>query len=181
LTLNFIFLVQTAKGGFKESKCGDTHEGVKLASKIPDECVSAVLSGMQRGKVAMAIANDGLAHDLVRMLMSKVSNSVHHINYVRGRMRNLANVLLELWKNVPELKTACIRYILSPVQFTAIVSANKTISDLNIDAYVPSIGVNIGHDLSFLADMVKTVAHMDGDLDSARTAESFETVLKSRW
>jgi hypothetical protein len=152
-----------------------------LANSTSNEVVSMVLSGMRKGKVYMAISHDPMVHDLIRMLMTKVSNSAHHVNYVRGHVRNLGRVLLELKKNVKDLRSATVRDIISPRHFSVIVSAVKIITGFDTEDYAPSIGVNVGHDLNFCAEMVKTACHMEGDLAGASVAEQFETVMKSRW
>jgi hypothetical protein len=136
---------------------------------------------MHKDKVYYAIFRDPLVHDIVRMRMAKVNGSVHHINYVRGHIRNLGKVLLELRKNVKELKKAAVSDIISPLHFNAIVSAVKTIAACGSNNYSPSVGVNVGHDLSFCAEMVKSAAYMKGDLNSGALAEQFEAVKKARW
>lgn len=112
-----------------------------------NETASTVLNGMRNAY--MAVAHDELVHDLIRMLMSKVSNSIPHVNYIRGHTRTLGPALLELQKNVKDLKNATVRDIFSPRYFTAIVSVFKIIVGHSIDAYAPLAGVNTGQELNF--------------------------------
>jgi hypothetical protein len=85
-----------------------------LSLNSSNEVVSTVLNGMRKGRVYTAVANDPRVHVL--------------ISYVRGHIRNLARVLLELRSKVKELKTATVRDIISARHFNAIVSAVKTIA-----------------------------------------------------
>jgi len=82
---------------------------------------------------------------------------------------------------VPELKFATVQDMIAPQHFGTIVSAVKTISGFDTDSYSPSTGVNVGHDLSFCAGMVKTTALMSGDVTRGGMAENFESVMRSRW
>jgi len=76
-------------------------------------------------------------------------------------------ILLDLRKTIPSHRNTKVRDIISPLHFNAIVATVKT-----------SVCVNVRHDLSFAADMVKT-----GNLQSAFTTESFQVVvvMRSRW
>ena len=113
--------------------------------------------------------------------MSKVAHSITHINYVRGHVRTLGRLLLKMRATVPGLRNATIRDMIRPQYFSEIVVAVREIAGCDTEAYTPSTGVNIGHDLNFCADIVKTACLMEGDLSGAKSAENFEAVMKSRW
>ena len=145
------------------------------------ETVSAVISGMHKDAVYMAVKEDALIHDLIRMLMSKTGNSNTHINYVRSHVRNLGRLLLKMRAAVPELQNAAIREMIAPHYFSTIVSAARELAGCDSGSYTPSTGVNLGHDLNFCAEMVKTLSLMEGNVSAANLAENFEAVMKSRW
>jgi len=136
------------------------------------ETVTSVVTGMRKGAIYMAIKDDLLIHELIRMLMSQIAHSITHINYVRRHVRNLGRLLLKMTATVPGLRNATIRDMIAPQYFSEIVVAVREIAGCDTEAYTPSTG---DRDLNFCTDI------MEGDLSGAESADNFEALMKSRW
>ena len=146
--------------------------------------VATVISNMRKGKVFSAIRNDSLAHELARKLMSRAGHSVHHVNYVRARLRKLGRLLLQIRKDNVSLRSASLSTIIAPEHFQTVISAVKVVAGYDAQSHkykAPSLGVHLGHDLRKCGLTLKSSALQANDLTTMWKADAFVKLCTDEW
>jgi len=145
---------------------------------------AAVISNMRKGKVFSAIRNDTLAHELARKLMSRAGHSIHHVNYVRSRLRKLGRLLLQVRQENVSLRSATLSTIIAPEHFKNVISAVKVVAGYDAQSHkykTPSVGIHLGHDLRKCGLTLQSSAVQAGDLTTTHKAQAFVKLITDEW
>jgi hypothetical protein len=155
-----------------------------MMNSVHNDEVAYVIAGMRKAAVYSVIKNDELIREVLRKLMSRTGHNVHHVNYVRNRLRNLGRLILQIRKNHSSLKHTTLSGIISPRHIKTVVNAVKVLAgyDTTTHSYAcPSVGVQLGHDLSLCAATLKSMSVMNGDLATASSAKLFGEEIEAQW
>jgi len=156
----------------------------RILSSASSHEAMAVISGMRKDAVFMAIKNDPIVHELARKLMQQAGHSPHHINYVRARLRKIGRMLLHVRKDTAALRCATLRTVISPVHFKSVVAAVKAVSGYNSDSHqyaAPSTAIHLGHDVKKCAELLISMAIQETDSVTAKQAQKFLGLCSSDW
>jgi len=158
--------------------------GDQLLTCTSSDEATLVLSGMRKGAIFMAVKNDPVVHELARKLMFRAGHSVHHINYVRARIRKIGRLLLQVRKDNVQLRCATVRMLLDPKHFKVVIAAVRSICGYCSQSHryvAPSTALHLGHDLRKCAVLLKSMALQEDDHMTVSLAQSFADLCSADW
>ena len=82
--------------------------------------------------------------------MERVAHSKHHDNYIRNRLRQLAELVLKVRSSNPAFKNADMQPVINPCHFKVVPASVRAIcgdSESSHTFAAPSKAIRLGHDI----------------------------------
>ncbi|KAJ8030334.1 hypothetical protein HOLleu_26714 [Holothuria leucospilota] len=138
---------------------------------------------MKADSVARCIKSDSLIVEVASKECFKLGHNTEQDGYIRGKLRELGRLLLQLRETFDE-ENACLEDFIHPEKFQRVVTAVRSMCGFNDSSHVyrtPSLALKIGHTLKKVAAIVKGHALERGDDSLYRRACGFHDLCELRW
>jgi hypothetical protein len=156
--------------------CGEEPGSVSLG-------FAGLMNGMRRDEIGTMALKDSLILELGRSLCTKFGGDKDQFNYIRGKMRQIARLLLELRKNSAAHELHMTDFI-RPTKFPAIVEAAKRVAGLNegsSEYHAPSSALKSGGVVRRLAEIKQAKALERSDPAVAEECVQFLKLCQLKW
>jgi len=144
---------------------------------------SGLLNGMRMDEVGQVASKDALILKLGQCLSRRFGGDSEQFNYIRGKMRLVAKLLIALRKSSGEVSTSLSDYMV-PTKFQAVLSAAKECAQLNdsgTEYGAPSSAVKSGGIIRQLVEIKQSDALQRGDSVTAESCTQFLKLCDVNW
>ena len=154
-------------------------------STVSDDSASfsGLLNGMRQDEVGAVASKDALILSFGRSMCKRFGGDPEQFNYIRGKMRLVAKLLIALRKSSGQLGTPLSEYLV-PTKFQAVVSAAKQCARLNntgTEYGAPSSAVKSGGVIRQLVEEKQAHALEHGDTVTADLCTQFLKLCDVKW
>lgn len=154
-----------------------------LKSGPGSEHLDRVLAGMKLDSVSRCVKSDRLIIDVAERECFKLGHNVEQDSYIRGKLRELGRLLLQLRETFGN-PDACLEYFIYPEKFKTVIIAVRDMCGFSDQSHVystPSLALKVGHTLKKVATVLKGQGLENGDDSLYRRASAFHDLVEMRW
>lgn len=146
------------------------------------DSLHSILATLKNDDISRAVKSDDLILKLGERISLKHGHDRSRFSYVRGTIREIGRLLLELRKTKSEGES--LSDFIHPGQFKFVIEATKSVAGFNAstNSYkTPSLGLKIGHSMGKVARILKATGLETCDEAMVKRACEFLQLLEMEW
>ena len=142
-----------------------------------------IITNMHQDVVYHVVRNDPLILQLAERLFLKLGHDKEQNNYIRGKMREMGRLLIEIRK-LTSSPDAGLESFIDPAKFSILVEAARNVARFDGDTCLygtPSVALKIGHSLKKCVKIVKGKALETSNKALLDRAENLGKLCELDW